>query len=180
MAYGTRGQWNVLRGRYITAFFDGRKALKYLKKCKKLDKHYYDVDLGLGVFDYQTAQFAGLTKKLSALVGMRGDEKRGLERMHLAMNRARYSRRQAAQFLSSIYIIDKKDFAQALPIVKRLQRYFPESSYFKFLEVIVVYRMGHWDDSSRLGRELFKKYEKEPAAFQKKLLSLICSLTGKD
>src|SRR5258708_5579202 len=55
MALGTRGQWSLMRGHYMKAFFDAKKAIKHLKKVPKIDSSYRDVDLGLGVFDYQAA-----------------------------------------------------------------------------------------------------------------------------
>ena len=177
MALGTRGQWGLMRGHYVKAYFDGRKAMKHLKKCAKMDDEYYDVQLGLGVFDYQAARMQGVLR-MAALVGVRGDEERGLEKMHEAMDKGRFASRQAAQFLSSIYILDRKDWKKALEVVLRLRGHFPESVYFRYLEVLVRDRLGDHEASLAAGREIFDRVKADPPGWNKKLLSIVCGLSG--
>jgi tetratricopeptide (TPR) repeat protein len=177
MTLGTKGQWNLLRGHYVQAYFDGRKAVKHLKKCLKIDRDYHDAYLGLGVYDYQAGRLGGVLK-LSALLGVRGDVKRGLERIGLAVKKGRYASRQAAQFLSSIYILDERDFARALPVIEGLREDFPESPYFHFLEAYLRHRLGDWDGSYREAHSLFERLKNDPLAMKRKLLSLVCGLTG--
>ena len=179
MALGTRGQWTLMKGKYIGAYFDGKKAVKNLKKALKIDEDFIDAHLGLGVFDYQTAHLSGVAR-LGALFGVRGDEKRGLERLELASEKAKYSRRQALQFLSSIYLYDKKDFGAALPYIKRLREEFPDSPYFVFLELVIRRKLGDDALSLTLGRELHRMAEADPAAFRRKALTLACGLSGPD
>lgn len=177
MALGTRGQWGLLRGHWLQAYFDGKKAIKYLKKCLKIDPDYHDAYLGLGVFDYQAARLPGIIQ-FSPLVGVRGDEERGLERIHLAMDKGRYGSRQAAQLLASIYILDKHDYGRALTVVSRLRKDFPQSSYFQFLEIVLRHRLGDWDGSLREARDLFERTKASPKELDRKLLSLFCGLAA--
>ncbi|MBI3550938.1 MAG: tetratricopeptide repeat protein [Elusimicrobia bacterium] len=178
MTEGTRGQWEMMRGHWLKAYSNGRKALKHLNKCLKTDREYYDADLGLGVFDYQAAHFGGVVKVFAAIGGIHGNEKKGLELMRLAAAKGRYGSRQAAQFLASIYIADRHDYASALPHIQRLRRDFPESAYFEFIEAMLQYRLGHWDESLKLGREIFERFRSDPKALNRKLLGLTCGLTG--
>lgn len=177
MALGTKGQWDILRGRYLHAYFSGKKAVKRLKKCLKIDRNYYDAYLGLGVYDYEAGHLPGVLK-LSFLVGIRGDAKRGLERIQLAADKGRYGSRQAVQFLASIYIVDERDYARALPLVQSLRRDFPESPYFQFLELYLRQRLGDWDGSHREAADLFERLRRRPAQFKRKLLSLFCGLSA--
>jgi|CXWL01.1.fsa_nt_gi tetratricopeptide (TPR) repeat protein len=179
MSLGTRGQWSLLRGKWFDAYFDGKKAIKHLKKCLKYDDQYNDAYLGLGVFDYQAAHLSGIAR-LGILLGVRGDEKRGLERITLAMEKGRYASRQAAQFLAMIYLVDLHDDARALPVIERLRKEFPASAYFLFLEIIVRHRLGDWSDSLALARELHRRIDADPKAFRRKWLTLVCGLTGPD
>ena len=179
MALGTRGQWSLMKGRYLAAYFDGKKAVKHLKKCLKIDEEFYEAYLGLGVFDYQAARLSGVAR-LGRLFGLKGDEKRGLERIQTAMDKSRYAGAQAAGFLASIYIIDMHDHARALPVVQRQRRDFPSSPYYLFLELILRHRLGDWDGSLRLGQEFFRAAEADPAALRTKWLTLICGLSGAD
>ncbi len=179
MTLGVRGQWNLMKGKWLDAYFDGKKSMKQLKKVAKLDENYEDVYLGLGVFDYQAAHLSGIAK-LGILFGMRGDEKRGLERIQRAVDKAGFARRQAAQMLSSIYLIDLHDDARALTLVQGLRKDFPNSVYFVFLEAMLRHRLGDWDGSLVLGRELHKTIAADPKAFRPKWLTLVCGLSGAD
>ncbi len=178
MTLGTLGQWEMMRGHWVRAYFTGKKALKHLKKTLKLDEQYYDADLGLGVFEYQADHFGGMLRVFSEIGGIHGDEKKGLELMNLAAQRGRNGSRQAAQFLLSITIADRNDYATALLLAERLQRDFPESVYFKFIAAMLNYRLGRLDESLRLGREIFEQSKADPTGFNRKLLSLACGLTG--
>lgn len=177
MALGTRGQWGLLRGHWMDAYFDGKKAIKHLKKCLKIDPQYIDAYLGLGVFDYQAARLPAIIQ-YTPLLGVRGDEERGLERIRLAMEQGRYASRQAAQLLSSIYIADKRDYAQAGPLILRLRADFPQSPYFQFLDAFLLHQMGDLEGSLELARDLFERNRTDPKSFNRKLLSLFCGLTG--
>jgi tetratricopeptide (TPR) repeat protein len=179
MTLGVRGQWSLMKGKWMDAFFDGKKSMKHLKKCVKLDENYEDVYLGLGVFDYQAAHLKGIAK-LGAVFGLRGDEKRGLERIQRAVDHAGFARRQAAQMLTSIYLIDLHDDARALPLIQGLHKDFPNSPYFVFLEAMVRHRLGDWDGSLALGRDLHKTIAADPKAFRRKWLTLVCGLSGSE
>lgn len=179
MALGTLGQWRLMRRHMLDAYFTGKKAVKQLRRCQKLAPNYADVRLGLGVFDYQTAHLSGVAK-LGVLFGMKGNEKRGLEGIVYAAERSPTAGRQAAQLLSQIYLTDMRDYARALPVVQRLRRDFPDSPYFVFIEALLRHRLGDWDGSLALGRELYAAVEADPAAFRTKWLTLVCGLSGAD
>ncbi len=179
MALGTRGQWNLMKGRWLNAYFDGKKAVKHLKRCVKLDDEYEDAYLGLGVFDFQAARLVGIAK-LGIIFGLRGDEKRGLERISRAAEKARFSRRQAAQFLSRVYLVDLHDDARALAVIVRLRKDFPASPYFIFLEGMLLNRLGDKEASLTLSREFHKIVAADPHAFRHKWLTLLCGLSGPD
>lgn len=178
MALGTRGQWSLMKHDYLGAYFDGRKALKHLKKCLKLDPDYNDAYLGLGVYDYQAARMGGFLRLGGAIIGVRGDEQRGLKRIRLALDHGRYGGRQAGQFLATMYLADQDDAAAALPVVNRLLEHFPDSVYYRFLEVLVHARLHDWPASISTGRGVFESARSDPEGYKRKLLSLVCGLSA--
>lgn len=178
MSLGTRGQWSIMRGHWLKAYFDGKKAIKHLKKAIKEDPSYMDAYLGIGVFDYQAAHFSGALKIGAALGGVHGDEKRGLQEIESAALKGRFGARQAAQFLASIYIDDKRDYARGLPLIQRLRGDFPESPYFEFIELGLRFKLHETAESVQLGRDLFDKVRGDPEAFDRKLMSLLCGISG--
>jgi tetratricopeptide (TPR) repeat protein len=179
MTLGVRGQWNLMKRNWWAALADGKKSMKLLRKLNKMDDEYEDAYLGLGVFDYQAAHLSGIAK-LGVLFGMRGDEKRGLARIQRAIDNAGFARRQAAQMLSSIYLVDLRDDARALSVISGLRQDFPDSVYFIFLESMLRHRLGDWDGSLALGRDLHRRIAADPAAFRPKWLTVVCGLSGAD
>jgi tetratricopeptide (TPR) repeat protein len=177
MALGTLGQWRLMKHHWMNAYFEGKKAIKNLKKCVSLDPTYYDAYLGLGVFDYQAAHLSGIAK-LGILLGMHGNEKRGLQEIQLAIEKARYANRQAAELLLCIYMTDLHDFGRALPVIEKLRADFPDSPYYLFLEALIRDRLGDWEGSFALGPEFAARLEADPAAFRPKWLTLVCGLSG--
>lgn len=178
IALGTEGQWRLLRRQWMRAYFEGKKAIKHLRKALKVDPEYYDVDLGLGVFDYQAAHMSGVLKVASALGGMRGDENRGLAELELALARSRYSKPQTAVFLASIYIVDRHDPQNAERYIAVLRQMYPESVYFQFLELALKQALGDWDGSLADGRLVFEQARLAPESFNPKLLTLVCGMRG--
>ncbi len=178
MALGTKGMWSSLRGHWMDACLEGKKAVKHLKKCLKLDPEYHDANLGLGVFDYQVGRLPVILRSMALLCGVSGSEKRGLARIRSAMEKGRHASRQAAQFLSTIYFTDQHDYARALAIIEELRAQYPESVYFQFLSGVIRYRLGDWGGSLKEIRNILAAYQSDPAGFQRKLLSLVCGLTG--
>ncbi len=176
MALGTRGQWDLMKGHYLKAYLDGRHAVKHLKKAAKLDPSYADTDFGLGVFDYEAARLSGMAKLGSTLVGVRGDEARGIALIENAVERGRYASRQAAEFLMTLYILDQSDWRKARPALEKLRHDFPESPYFLSVELALRWRLGEKEASLSLGQALFEQAKADPAGFNRKLLSLVCGL----
>jgi hypothetical protein len=179
MALGTLGQWRLMKHHYIDAYFAGKKAIKDLKKCRKLDAFYYDADLGLGVFDYQSANLSGIAK-MGFLLGIHGNEQKGLEQIQNAIDKSRYSLRQAASFLVSIYIIDKHDYAKSLPVIQLMETQIPESPYYLFLDAYARFHLNDAAGSRAAARRLYALAAEDPAAFRTKWLTLVCSLSGAD
>ncbi len=177
MALGTLGQWRLMKHRWIDAYFAGKKAVKQLRKCLKIDPAYYEADLGLGVFDYQSANLSGIAK-LGILLGMRGDEVRGLHEIRMAADHSRYASRQAEEFLLSIYLLDKRDSRAALPWIERLQNDVPGSPYYVFLEALARFQIDDASGSRAAARRLFAAAQADPASFRPKWLTLVCGLSG--
>lgn len=178
MALGLHGQREIGRGRFLKAYFDGKKAVKHLKKCVKLDPDYHDAYLGLGVFDYQAASLPGVLK-IPALIMIRGDAARGIDRIRQAMERGHISQHQAASFLLSIYL-DAGDDKRALPLLRMLRESFPTSPYFVFREAVLLHRLGDREASLQDVSSLFERARTERELLGRKQLGLFCGTSGED
>lgn len=176
MAYGARGQWQLLRGRWMKAYFDGKKGVRQLNRALKIREDAYDAYLGLGVYDYQADRLSGLLK-LSAVLLIGGDAERGIQRLHVAGEKAAIADVQADMFLINIYMTENLP-TKALTVIQKLRQRFPDSSYLQFLEVMVLAGQKDFAGSYKDAKDLFTRSKGDPAFFQRKQLSLWCGLSG--
>lgn len=179
MALGLRGQWRLVQGRWYQAYRDGKKAMSYLRRCVEISPRYYDAYMGLGIFDYQVAKLPGALK-LGARLLIRGtgNAKRGLKRLRLSVKKGRFASRQAAAFLLSIHLVYERDYPKALETVRGLLQDFPESPYYRFIEVLCLARTGDWDASHAKAQALFADLGKDPEAFLRKERGTLCGFAG--
>jgi tetratricopeptide (TPR) repeat protein len=179
MCYGVRGQWDIARGKYLKAYRDGKKSMKYLRKCVKESPEFHDAYLGLGIFDYQTDRLPAVLK-LSAIFIARGDAELGKKRMRQAAEKGKLVARQAEIFLMSLLITDEKDYPGALRLLDSLLQAYPKSPYFHFIRAMLLHKLGREDDSLRQGRALFALTASDQEILGRKQLAMFCGLTGPD
>jgi len=179
MALGLRGQWHLANGKFMKAYFSGKKAVKYLKRCVKLDPKLYDAYLGLGIFDYQVAVLPGIMK-IGALLIMRGDAQRGMRRIHLGIEKGRFAAEQGSQFLLTLLILFERDYDKALDLSEKLVGKFPTSPYFQFVRVMMLDAVGRWEDSYTAARDLFSTMSETPQSLPRRQWGAVCGLFGKD
>ena len=176
MALGTRGQWKLLRGHWLGAYFDGKHAVQHLNRCIELEPEFYDAYIGLGLYDYETDRLPKFLK-LSALLFVRGNAKRGLERLELARERARYTPSYAGEYLASIYLADLNDPRKALPLIDDLISKYPQSLYFRFIDALALAQLKD-PAAFEKAKELEAEARKDPAFYGRKQLTLWCGLYG--
>lgn len=174
MALGTLGQWRLMKHHYLDAYLIGKKAIAHLRKSSEMDEDNNDVLLGLGVFDYQAAHLSGVAK-VAKLFGVRGNEARGLKEVQLAMDKSRFSRLQAAQFLLSLEL-EQRNYDAAAAMTKRLRELLPDSPYYLTIDAILTARAGAFPASQALVRRVYDIAAADPDGFRAKWITLFCSV----
>lgn len=176
LTLGIRSQWNLSNSRYLKAFFDGRKGKKFQKLCLEVDPDYADAFLGIGVFDYLAGRLPGVLAIGSFLI--RGDVDSGRRSLHKAMDEGRYpfAGSQAASNLVSFYILYEDKFGSALEINRLLLRDFPDSPYFRFLDIMILERLGHRESSTEKARELYALGSRDLGILSYKRMGILCGL----
>jgi tetratricopeptide (TPR) repeat protein len=173
---GIRSQWNLSNSRYLRAFFDGRKGKKFQKRCLEADPTYADAFLGIGLFEYLAGRLPGVLYIPSFII--RGDVDSGKRNLHKAMDEGRYpfAGSQAASNLVSLYILYEKEYGQALEINRRLLDDFPDSPYFRFLDVMILDLLGHRESSIKKAHDLFSLIPDDPGILVVKRMGILCGL----
>ncbi len=141
-AYGNRGRYLGMEGKWMKAYFDGRKGKKYLQRVLKKDSSVVDAKLGLGMFKYYAAKLPGIIKPLTFIIGVSGSSKKGLKYITQAAQNGIYSRIEATFFLGHIYGYYEFEYEKALEIFTGLCKRYPGNSVFAHNRNHCLYYLG--------------------------------------
>jgi tetratricopeptide (TPR) repeat protein len=142
-ALGLRGRWDAIQGHWIKAYRDGKRAFNAQRDAIKKNPHLYDAYLGVGIFHYYTATLPAVVKVLARFI-FGGNKAEGLAEIRLAMTKGKFSRTAARLFLAGITLNNEKDPAGALALVRDGRKEYPRSSFFHFLELLMLEGAGDW------------------------------------
>src|SRR6185436_6455965 len=92
----------------------------------ELDKNYYDIYVGLGAFNFFSGSLPAMIKPFAFLIGARGDRDLGLQQLHTAMEKARYSRVEARIVYYTAMLSDKQ-YNVAFPVLEKLIADYPDN-----------------------------------------------------
>lgn len=175
LSLGIRAQWQLTRGRWFRAYLDGRKGAKFLKKCLAIDPAYADAYLGMGLYEYLSDTLPGVLK-LGAFLLVHGSASRGLEYLRSAERdgRYRFAATQASSNLVMLNMVYGTDDAAAAKHLRRLLAAYPDSPYFRFLEVLLLARAGDFEASRTKALELYARAERDPKLLLEKRASMLC------
>ena len=165
-AEGLRGRWLVAQKHWAKAYFSGREGDSRLKDALALDPTLYDADMGLGIYDYFSDTLSGFMGFL-ANVFVRGDRKRGISELELAIEKGDHARIESQIFLSEIYLFEENTPEKALPMVEGLYKKFPDSPLMHLLLITALYQTKQWDRMETEARDYLAKSEKETPWYTK-------------
>jgi tetratricopeptide (TPR) repeat protein len=164
-SYGILGRWYALERHWWKAYTHGSKARKYLNKALELNPQLYDADAGLGIFDYYTDTLPGVIK-ISALLFIHGNKKRGLEELDLAAQNGKFFRTEAKLFKMAILIQFEHDTRMALQMAQDLRASDPDNVFFRFTEFVTRFNANDWDGTLDEGTKFMADLKASIAAAQ--------------
>lgn len=136
-AYGLLGRWQAANQEYLSAYFTGKKAIKYLRKSLKVNPKMNDAYMGLGIFDYYVATLPAVVRVLAFLGG--GDAKVGLEELETAANHGTYAQTPSKLFLTDLYSNQENKPEKAFELLASLKADFPASPFVHMLNIFTLY-----------------------------------------
>jgi len=131
-----KGRFEILLGDYVAAYFDGKKAVKYMKKTLEMNPQIYDAYLGLGLYEY----YAGTLPLLFGFLGFlvkEGDAHLGLEYLYLSKEYGLFARETSTLSLISIYLDEKSPFynkERAKKLIEDFKSEYPNYPDFQIKE----------------------------------------------
>lgn len=140
--YGMRSRLAMMLHKWLWAYWDGTKAVKLTEQALRIDPHYYDVYTGLGMWDYYTDTLPNVIKLLARVVAIRGNARRGIERLNMAAEKGRFTSTAAKLILVELMQDrsgPKYDPALGLRMIREVRQKYPMNPLFHFVEVIYLF-----------------------------------------
>ncbi|MDX2128965.1 MAG: tetratricopeptide repeat protein [Chloroherpetonaceae bacterium] len=158
-ALGFRGRLRANRGSWLKAANDGKDALPLISKIRKLDDANYDMQFGLGLYNYYAEAVPDkfpATKPLTIFFP-KGNKKEGIRQLELAADSARYAAAESLYFLLQIHYVYEKNFNKAIEYAKRLHNRFPNNPFFYAYLGRCFYAGGFWKEAETLYFDILQK-----------------------
>jgi len=143
-AYGFKARLYSDRDKYVKAAWDGKKALKYLKRSKEFTAYSPELLFGDGLINYYGEWIRENYPMLRPLMFFMpdGDKKLGIKQLRTVSRNAFYSRTEAQFYLMRILYSDQRNFTEAGQLAEYLHETFPDNSYFHKMYARLLFRRG--------------------------------------
>jgi len=146
-SYGIAARISALRHNWITAYLQGRKAIRYTRASAHLDPSLGDPWLGIGMYDYYSDTYPRFVGALAKLL-LRGDRRRGIAGLRRAAQTGRYVNTAAKLLLVEVYTEDRygeRDPEEAVRIMADVRSTYPESLMLQAAELFALYESRRYD-----------------------------------
>jgi len=178
--YGLRARLAVMQHRWITAYFDGKKAISNTRKSLKVDPEIYDSYLGLGMYEYYAGTLSGVVKILAKFF-LSGDAEQGLKYILLCKDKGYFNSLAAELLLIEIYTESGSRFKDPVTAVKwsaELRKAYPVHPQMHFVQIVSLFEDKQYGEARREASEYLKRIQDGVPAYRKKYLPRILSAIG--
>jgi len=125
-------QWAIHQKHYFIIVQETSNIWDYLEKAKAEDPQNNDVYFLMGLLHYHLDHLSGFTHFLSSAFITSGNPQKGIQELDLAAQKGDLLKELAQVELSSNYLNFEKQPAKALPLVRELNKRFPNNYNFLF------------------------------------------------
>lgn len=159
-ALAFRGRFRSMRGDWLAAAFDCKRALGLVREVERLDPGNVDLDFGQSLYDYFAdvlpARYPVL--KPATLLMPDADRRRGLAGLERVATRGRFVDTESAYFLLQIHMFFEEDQEESLRWAHWLRRRHPGNAVFHELEGRLYARWGRRDRARRVFSDVLARW----------------------
>lgn len=147
----------TLERSYFSALREGKRALDVNERLLRIDPHFADAYLVIGIADYAATLLPWYLRMVTSLSGIHANAAQGIRELKFASRAGRYTRVDAKTIL--IMINERqKEYPEALALLRVLERAFPWN-YLVPLEIARVDKAGgNWTDAARVYDSAVEKF----------------------
>lgn len=149
-AYGNIGLYYANINKWVRAFLNGRKGIRYIEKIIKKDPEYSNAYFLLGMYNYYAATLPKVVKSLSFLLGSaEGDREKGIEQLtHASLSGD--LKGDARIFLADSVYYEEKDFEKASALLEKLTEEYPNNHYLRLILAVSYRELIKYDQSAQV------------------------------
>lgn len=161
--YGVKARFDLANKSYASAYFSGKKGIKFMNRAAKIDPEMYDAYLGEGIFQYYAGTLPAVVKVLAKLV-ISGNADKGIEHLNTVKENGHFAVDAAKLILVEISIESKKYYNPSLAAqyVSEVSAKYPKNPLFKFVSIIADYENKDYDSVISSAQDFLSKIGKEP------------------
>jgi tetratricopeptide (TPR) repeat protein len=156
---GFRGRLLSVREDWVDAALDGKDALPIVGKIAELYPNNFDIQLGLGIYNYYAAiipEKFSFVKPLMYLFPP-GNRELGLTQLKIAAEKGRYAKYETRYFLMMIYFDFEKDYTLSMKYCKQLLNDFPQNPRFENFLARIYFRTAQFEKADSVFKVIYKK-----------------------
>ena len=116
--------------RHFAALKDGDEAVDRHREVLKLDPHFVDAELTIGLYEFVVGSLPLPVKILAGVTGFHGSKKRGLSLIEHVAREGNWSRDDAKTLLIVLYNREER-FAEVLSLARELSARYPRNYLFR-------------------------------------------------
>lgn len=142
-----------------------KKAKNYMEEVIEKDPKRFDAYMAMGIFNYYAANVPPGLRFLAKLIGMSGNERRGIKQLEKAASEPNPYQADARFVLTHIYSNSKKDFTNARTHINTLIKQYPQNPFFRLKKGIAAVEGKNDKVAEQAFKEYFTFCDQQPAKF---------------
>lgn len=163
-AYGMLASYEATATRnFRSALRNGDRGVEYHRKVVKLDPHFADAYLSIGLYDYMVGKLPWLVRWGLRLVKASGNRQRGLAEIRQAMEQGKYVNDDARIVLIALYQREE-NYGEARKLLEELSTKYPQNYLFRIERAVALEQVGQSCESYAAFEQLLKDERAQGAA----------------
>lgn len=154
--YGFRAMAFTKNNSSLDAIWAAKNSNRYLNEVQEHYPYNNDVYLGKGLFSYAISFVPGVFKWALNLAGFSGSKEEGINYLKKAYKYGKYSKAEAAFFLSQIYSESYGDYETSAGYLRQLIKQYPLNSLFLYSYAVVLIKDRKPQEAERSLKEIVR------------------------
>jgi hypothetical protein len=167
-AYGYKGRLYAERESWVKAAWNGKQAIKYLRREKEITSLSVEFLFGDGLYNFYSIWIPENYPSLRPLLIFfeKGDKKKGIEQLEEVAKNAFYTRLEAYYFLMRIYALEENQPHKATQYAQYLYERYPNNPYFHRFYTMLLFLLGRIHEMEKPAQELLRRVENGQAGYE--------------